>query len=122
MRGALRENENRSIPRATERMRAMDEDERREMRGNRDVGTFSMHKRREKGLTLEDMAKEAGVSLRQVYLFEIGGSISLEMEEVIQKAYRRLGVQEPAQEQAPIVTSTMSRPQGVRGGHHDLHQ
>ena len=71
--------------------------------------------RREKHLTSQQVAEAAGVSLREEYLFEIGGIVSKETEQRIMQAFSKL-TEQSTEEQPTVVMQKISRPSKVIGG------
>src|SRR5579875_649584 len=76
---------------------------------NLSTGTSFQRLRREKGLTSRQVAEAAGVSLREEYLFEIGGIVSKEIEQKIMQAFQQL-TGEPPEEQPTVTIQKLSRP------------
>ncbi|MBV9614576.1 MAG: hypothetical protein JO031_03865 [Ktedonobacteraceae bacterium] len=76
--------------------------------------------RREKGLTSRAVAEAAGISLREEYLFEIGGVVSDEIKQKIMQAFQQL-TRLPVVEQPTPVINKVNRPLKLIGGDHDLY-
>jgi transcriptional regulator with XRE-family HTH domain len=88
--------------------------------------------RRAKGLTLQAIAVAAGISLTDVYLFEIHCLTDAAIRRTIVQAFSRLTGEsyqisdfEPgssAEEQPTLVMNTLRQSQRFTGGNHDLCQ
>ena len=86
--------------------------------------------RRAKGLTLQAIATAAGISLTDVYLFEIHCQTDTTIKQNIVQAFSRLTGQSyqisdfepgsPAEEQPTLVMNTLRQSQRFTGGSHDL--
>ena len=76
--------------------------------------------RREKGLTSGAVAEAAGVSLREEYLFEIGGIVDEEIKRKILKAFEQLTGK--SLEEQPTLALQKTHPSlKLIGGEHDLY-
>ena len=76
--------------------------------------------RREKGLTSKAVAEVAGISLREEYLFEIGGFVSDEARQKILHAFEKL-TGASLEEQPTLALQKVNRPLKVIGGEHELY-
>jgi hypothetical protein len=88
--------------------------------------------RRAKGLASQAIADAAGISLTDVYLFEIHCLTNAAIKRNIVQAFSRLTGQSyqvsdfepgsPTEEQPTLVMNTFHQPHRFRGGNHDLCQ
>ncbi|MBV9615649.1 MAG: helix-turn-helix domain-containing protein, partial [Ktedonobacteraceae bacterium] len=66
--------------------------------------------RREKGLTSRAVAEAAGISLREEYLFEIGGVVSDEIKQKIMQAFQQLTGQSIVEQPTPVISKVNHAP------------